>query len=98
MHEPLAAVHSCWHSASVLMSFVGSSWVTAPTIFGTFAKTDRTRAGSRVDKIFLLHQSIDLDVLITVVPVKQIVTRRKHFFHSEVARPGFVHPYAQKGP
>ena len=36
--------------------------------------------GSERDKIFLLHQSIDLDELYPTVRVSQIVTRRKYFF------------------
>ena len=37
-------------------------------------------SGSKRDKFFLLHQSIDLDELYPTVPVSQIVTRRKYFF------------------
>ena len=36
-------------------------------------------SGSKRDKFFLLHQSIDLDELYPTVPVSQIVTRRKYF-------------------
>ena len=64
-------------------------------IFACFAVGGPRDRGSSVPQIFLLHESIDLDELYTVVPLTQIVRRRLIFgvAFSEVARLSAVHQY-----
>ena len=64
-------------------------------IFACFAVGGPRDRGSSVPQIFLLHESIDLDELYTVVPLTQIVRRRLIFgvAFSEVPPLAFLHQY-----
>ena len=72
---------ACGGLERITSSSKGVTMATFIHFLRRFPKGDPTRPGQKWSKIFLLHESIDLDELYPTVPVSQIVTRRKYFSH-----------------